>query len=432
MSSNDHVDAVNATIQAARVAHGDLDDSRAVRIGGGECAHVGDVVVTRRNERRLTTTTGQSIRNREPWTVVGLGDDGSITVSSNQGCGRVTVPAEYAREHVRLCYAATEHGIQGDTTSAGAELVSEATTRRGLYVGVSRATDENLMLVVTESHDVEEARDVLERVLANDRADLPAIAQRRELAAAAQPVEHPPTRPAPRCEVPGWFDGLASSVREDLREVEEVCAGFDRERHSLTERLLDAERQRAEAEKRLDPFRSALEEAHQEVETARRHVRSSNAQLTRSSALKRRGARREAATAESNLVAALERQQRVGIAARPATESIATIGAEVRKLRYSFDTLDMRERMALGYTDVDKLRDLDQAVHQWRRWADGHPIPAESVTSVVAVLDGSDVVDRGDMHELVAPMLKWSAERGLQPPIRPPEPNLSIGLDVGM
>ncbi|MHC4911011.1 MAG: hypothetical protein ACYTF9_14990, partial [Planctomycetota bacterium] len=93
---------------------------------------------------------------------------------------------DYVREHVRLGYATTEHGIQGDTVSVGAELASEATTRRGLYVGATRGRDENLILVITESHDIAEALDVLERVLANNRADLPAIAQRRELAAAAR------------------------------------------------------------------------------------------------------------------------------------------------------------------------------------------------------------------------------------------------------
>jgi hypothetical protein len=62
-------------------------------------------------------------------------------VSSNTGGGSVTLPADYVREHVRLGYAATEHGNQGDTVTIGIELVSEATTRRGLYVGATRGRD---------------------------------------------------------------------------------------------------------------------------------------------------------------------------------------------------------------------------------------------------------------------------------------------------
>ncbi len=124
VSSNDHVDAINAAIQAAHVSQPATSTRRrSVPIGGGEQAHVGDVVVTRRNERRLTTTNlGEPVRNRESWTVTDLGGDGSITVSSNLGAGSVTLPRDYVREHVRLGYAATEHGIQGDTVTVGAEL----------------------------------------------------------------------------------------------------------------------------------------------------------------------------------------------------------------------------------------------------------------------------------------------------------------------
>lgn len=55
----------------------------AASIGGGETAHIGDVVVTRRNDRRLETSGREPVRNRESWTVERIGDDGSLTVSSN-------------------------------------------------------------------------------------------------------------------------------------------------------------------------------------------------------------------------------------------------------------------------------------------------------------------------------------------------------------
>jgi hypothetical protein len=48
----------------------------------------------------------------------------------------VTLPPDYVRQHVRLGYAATEHGYESDTVTAGIELASAATTRRGLYVAV--------------------------------------------------------------------------------------------------------------------------------------------------------------------------------------------------------------------------------------------------------------------------------------------------------
>ena len=107
-------------------------------IAGGEHAHVGDVVATRRNNRRLVTTEGEPVRNRELWTVTGTHGDGTLTVTHHEGHGQVILPADYVTEHVRLGYAATEHGYQSDTVTVGINLASEATTRRGLYVAVTR------------------------------------------------------------------------------------------------------------------------------------------------------------------------------------------------------------------------------------------------------------------------------------------------------
>ena len=104
----------------------------------------------------------------------------------------MTLPVDYVREHVRLGYAATEHGWQSDTVDTAIALTSPATTRRGLYVAATRGRDTNTLCVVTDSDDVAEARDVLEAVLAVDRADVPATTQRRTLAQTApRPASSP-------------------------------------------------------------------------------------------------------------------------------------------------------------------------------------------------------------------------------------------------
>jgi hypothetical protein len=79
-STNGHVDAINQAVQAARVAAGHLDDSAAL-IAGGEHVHVGDIVATRRNDRTLITSVGETVRNRETWTVTEIGTDGSLIVT---------------------------------------------------------------------------------------------------------------------------------------------------------------------------------------------------------------------------------------------------------------------------------------------------------------------------------------------------------------
>jgi conjugative relaxase-like TrwC/TraI family protein len=180
--TNAHVDALNTAIQARRRHLGHLDADRAVAIGGGETAGPGDLVVTRRNDRTVRTTGGEPVRNRERWRIESIQTDGSLTLSQDRGHDRVTLPADYARRHLRLGYAATAHGHQGDTVDCSYTLVTPATSHRALYVGATRGRDSNRLLVVTEESDLDVARDTLERVLSNDRADIPAVARRRDLA----------------------------------------------------------------------------------------------------------------------------------------------------------------------------------------------------------------------------------------------------------
>ena len=126
-ATNDHVDAINTAVQAARRRAGQLDESTGVGIGGGERVHVGDIVATRRNDRQLTTDDGDAVRNRELWTVTAVHADGSLTVRRTTGRGTVVLPAEYVAHHVRLGYAATEHGNQSDTVTIGIQFVTTAT-----------------------------------------------------------------------------------------------------------------------------------------------------------------------------------------------------------------------------------------------------------------------------------------------------------------
>ena len=242
-STNDHVDALNDAVQRVRLTVGDLDPSTAVPIGDGEHAHIGDIVASRRNHRGLCTERGEPVRNRDLWTVVATHGDGALTVSHLGGHGSVTLPADYTREHVRLGYAATEHGHQGDTVDISIALVSRATTHRGLYVGVTRGRDENRIHVITDTTDLGEARDILDAVLAHDRADIPAVTQRRHLAQTNRPE---PVR-EPEQVVPAWL----TDYRDQLEQ----------RRHDLTAGLTERAHRRTEAAAELADLQPALDAA---------------------------------------------------------------------------------------------------------------------------------------------------------------------------
>ena len=205
---------------------------------------MGEVVATRRNDRRLLTTAGEPVRNRETWTVTAIHPDGALTVTQDQGHSSIMLPVDYVRGHVRLGYAATEHGYESATVTSGVELASAATTRRGLYVGVTRGRDENLICVITESDDVAEARDVLEGILAVDRADIPAVTQRRNLARQQPPASTPPSSTSHqpgRCQIPDWFTGLLTDTRHALAETERTVQSRAAERARRAAAVIAAE-----------------------------------------------------------------------------------------------------------------------------------------------------------------------------------------------
>ena len=130
-----------------------------------------------------------------------------MTVTRLDGHGTITLPRDYVRQHMQLAYATTEPGAQGDTSQRSLTLATNATTRRGLYMAMTRGRRENLALVVTNTHHPAEARAVLEAVLFSDRADIPATVQRRTLAATV-----PTSVPRRRVQIPDWFDQVRSEA----------------------------------------------------------------------------------------------------------------------------------------------------------------------------------------------------------------------------
>jgi conjugative relaxase-like TrwC/TraI family protein len=319
-STNEHVDKINAAVQTARINAGQLDPISVASIGGGERAFVGDVVATRRNERRLQTTTGEPVRNRELWTVTGVGDDGSLTVSSHLGSGTVTLTDDYVGEHVRLGYSATEHGNQSDTVTIGVELATMATSRRGLYVGVTRGEQANLILVVTDGRDLDQARDILEGVVASDRADIPATTQHRELADTDRAPHRHQSALRPRCEIPAWFEPLRTRVRDDLVDARAGAAADARQIAELKANLVAATRRLAEANQACEPYRPALSAAYNAVQTAREHWWAANSREREAAKGRhRRAAHRDVEHTKQSLDDALTQQQQVEEIAKPAT-----------------------------------------------------------------------------------------------------------------
>ena len=130
----------------------------------GELIGLGDRIATRRNDPCLGVT------NRQTWTVVRAGDDGSLIVHSPDHGRDRELPPEYVRKHVELAYATTIHGAQGETVDHAHVAICETTGAAAAYVAMTRGRQTNVAHLVAES--VEDARKQWGDVFSRNRADL--------------------------------------------------------------------------------------------------------------------------------------------------------------------------------------------------------------------------------------------------------------------
>lgn len=411
-STNEHVNKINGVVQYLRTATDQISlAGGATSIGSGETAHVGDIVVTRRNDRRLQTSIGEPVRNRESWIVETIGDDGSLTVSSNTGSGTVTLPADYASEHVRLGYASTEHGNQGDTVDVGIELATLATTQRGLYVGTTRGRDDNKILVVTESDELDDAREVLRYVLASDRSDVPATTQRRllaEMERAAAP--HRPKRTV-RCATPSWITDLRSDVADRLAAANiEVDAEWQQV-EDVHHDIAAAKRDLAEAERAMEPFRPTIDQATQGVDEAQMTMWSAHRRLERAGRVKRPAARRDATQLDDALELAHDRLDEASALAAPVQQRIDAAHTAIDGGESSISTLRTLHQWSGNETRRDHLVSLDGALAVWHKWAVGGSVEDAELTSTVKILKAeTGLVQQQPVAQLADATTEW-AER---------------------
>ena len=186
---------LNRRARAERILAGQVDPRRAVALADGTEASVGDVVITRRNARRLWTVRGGFVRNGDRWQITSVRRDGSLEArrflqgrgGSAQLEAAVVLPAAYAAEHVDLGYAVTAHRAQGVTVETAHVVVTTKTARENLYVALTRGRFANHAYVATDVTDDDHTppseltgRAVLYKVLARSGAELSAHERLRD------------------------------------------------------------------------------------------------------------------------------------------------------------------------------------------------------------------------------------------------------------
>ena len=131
-----------------------LVGANAVTLADHLSAGVGDRVVSRRNDRRLTYGDDRWVRNGTLWTVAAVRPDGSLDVTDPDGA-RALLPAAYVTRHVELGYATTTARSQGVTADVTHNLIGPGTAREDLYVAMSRGRAANHLYVAVDGPGTE-------------------------------------------------------------------------------------------------------------------------------------------------------------------------------------------------------------------------------------------------------------------------------------
>ncbi|MET0930020.1 MAG: MobF family relaxase, partial [Aeromicrobium sp.] len=192
--TRDLVADLNARARAERLA-GRPAEGPVVRLADGNDASVGDVVITRNNDRRLRISATDWVKNGDRWSVTTV-EHGALTVRHADSGLRVVLPAEYVVEHTELGYASTIHTAQGISADTMHGLANGDENRQQLYTMMSRGRHTNHLYLVTvgdgdphtlirpETIHPQTATDVLEGMLARDGSPKSATTTAREAGSA--------------------------------------------------------------------------------------------------------------------------------------------------------------------------------------------------------------------------------------------------------
>jgi hypothetical protein len=173
-----------------------LDHSAAtaeVALADGSRASVGDVIITRRNDRRLRLICTDWVKNGDRWMITHVAKHGDLTVRHTRSRLTVRLPLDYVRAWTGLGYAATVHAAQGVSADTMHGLLTGRESRQQLYTMVTRgryANDLYLQVVGDgDPHtlirpDIISPRtptEMLQQILARDEAPVSASTSLREL-----------------------------------------------------------------------------------------------------------------------------------------------------------------------------------------------------------------------------------------------------------
>src|SRR5215207_7717780 len=170
---------------------------RQVELADGNAASVGELIITRANDRRLRITATDWVKNGDRWTILNLTSTGGLRVRHVRNGRTVTLPAGYVSTATELGYASTVHTAQGVTADTMHGVVTGEESRQQLYTMLTRGRTANHIYVSVvgdgDPHTLirpdtilpSTATELLEQILARDGSPRSASTLLREQQAPA-------------------------------------------------------------------------------------------------------------------------------------------------------------------------------------------------------------------------------------------------------
>ena len=166
--------------------------SPVVRLADGNQASIGDLVITRSNDRRLRVSSTDWVKNGDRWLVGDINAQGGMSLTHSRSGLHVQLPASYVAGSTELGYASTVHTAQGVSADTMHGLATGTETRQQLYTMTTRGRRSNHLYLVAvgdgdphnlirpETTHPSTAADVLAGILARDGSAQSATTMGRE------------------------------------------------------------------------------------------------------------------------------------------------------------------------------------------------------------------------------------------------------------
>ncbi|MEP6300100.1 MAG: MobF family relaxase, partial [Ilumatobacter sp.] len=191
--TNRMVEQINEAMTERLLAAGQLDPAQMIEIGGHRF-FVGQPVVTRANDRRLThgEDGDEWVRNGDRWTVL-AGTSDELYLQHRESGDHQALPAEYVEAgHLSVDYASTINRAQGATVDDAHVIIDERTNSKQMYVAMTRGRNANHVHAAPPAFDLEQhgptdpaeqwtPTDAVTRALRRHPGQLSALGRRRQL-----------------------------------------------------------------------------------------------------------------------------------------------------------------------------------------------------------------------------------------------------------